>query len=89
MKSETRETVYVSTRQHVKKLYHSDEDCENIATDYRSVEKHKVNAIYDLCAYCDDDKVVRQTEDDEPKQCPYCGESFGRLPVHLPECEET
>jgi len=89
MTQKAREVVYITRRQHVKKLYHTNEDCENIADNYRSVEKHKVDAIYDLCAVCNPEKLVRQTSPDEPKECPYCGESFGRLPVHLPKCEET
>jgi len=89
MKSKARETVYVTRRQHVTKRYHTSEDCENIGERYREVEKGAVQPVYELCAYCDDDKVVRQTDDDEPKRCPYCGDSFGRLPAHLPKCEET
>jgi len=88
MMQETK-TVYVARKNHKVKCYHEDEDCPNMPDEYRTVERNLVRPQYELCATCDDEQLVRQTSPDEPKECPYCGESFGRLPVHLPKCEET
>lgn len=71
--------VYVSG--YYDKVFHDDEKCPNLADEYRSVGRHKIEATYRLCRICEDgnDRGGAVEQD-----CPVCGEEIDiQLGLHL------
>ena len=81
-------TVLISTKTWLtgdESAYHTDEDCRHVGPNHRELpEDHSLVERLELCDYCADewDGVERNG-----RECPYCRETFGNLPQHLP-CEK-
>jgi hypothetical protein len=66
-------------------VYHTESDCENISGETRQVERHKLEPFYEECEVCSQGTF---TNEDQSKDCMYCGESVHSIAYHLPECPE-
>lgn len=82
-------TKYVSAKSYRcggQSAYHSDPDCRHVGPNHRPVpDDHTLVDRLEECDYCRDNPPKAPTR---PRECPFCQETVGLLPSHLP-CEEA
>jgi len=81
--------VYITKKSQSDKHYHTDTSCVCIPETYIEREKSQVEATADPCSVCvmNGNQKIHKTKHPH-KPCPYCGETVGNLPAHLP-CNEV
>jgi hypothetical protein len=66
--------------------YHTDRDCRHVGPNHRPVgDDHGLVQDLPECSECAGESPEEPTIEAE---CPYCGETVGNLPPHLP-CEAS
>lgn len=68
--------------------YHTDKDCYKLQGASKILERSKDHIKPDrrICSVCGENEGDKSKHPD--KTCPYCRETVGKLPMHLPQCPE-
>lgn len=84
------QTVYISRRSTSTKAYHTSGDCKMCPDHSREIEYEKLNSAYRICEVCQGsyDPTNEDDDDEDEKECPFCGEGVKRFNIHFP-CEES
>ena len=89
MNETTTETVYVAKlyRSTHEGIYHTNEDCRSLQRSDSIAAKPRNVLSNDMqeCKLCKNESQPQGIQQD--KDCPFCGKTVGKLPVHLPKCE--
>lgn len=90
MSKQQTQTVWVAKlhKRSTQKYYHTREDCRQLQRSDAKKPK-QLNMLNDDFVECEICKHGEQKHGvQQKKDCPYCGETVGKLPNHLP-CNES
>jgi len=85
------QTVWVGKlwKRSTKGIYHTNKDCRQLQRS-ESISSKPLNVLREDMRECEICKLSEQSHGvQQDTDCPYCGETVGKLPNHLPKCDQA